>query len=98
MRPLLSDSDADWKRSAITQIHHAPDAQGYSIRTERWRYTEWNRGEAGLELYDHANDPEETRNLATHPEYASVVESLSVELRQYSDTYVPNPSKNKKKK
>jgi uncharacterized sulfatase len=96
MRPLLSDSDADWKTSAITQIHHSSNAQGYSIRTERWRYTEWNRGEAGLELYDHANDPEETKNLATHPEYASVVESLSVELRQYSDTYVPNPSKKKK--
>jgi uncharacterized sulfatase len=98
MRPLLNDPDADWKDAAITQIHHAEDAQGYSIRTQRWRYTEWNRGEAGVELYDHDNDPEEVTNLAKHPEYAAIIESLSKQVRSYSDTYVPNPKKGKKKK
>jgi uncharacterized sulfatase len=40
---------------------------GRTIRTERWRYTEWNEGTNGLELYDHEKDPHEFRNLARTP-------------------------------
>jgi len=96
LRSLLKDPDANWTKPAITQIHHDVDAQGYSIRNQRWRYTEWNRGKAGIELYDHDHDPEETTNLAQHPEYASVIQSLSKELRRYSDTYVAEAPKKKK--
>ena len=44
---------------------------GRSIRTERWRYTEW--GEVGAELYDHDADPREHRNLAQDDKYAETV-------------------------
>jgi arylsulfatase A-like enzyme len=46
-----------------------------SIRTERWRYTLWNRKkpEGMEELYDHNEDPEEFRNLAGHPDYQEVL-------------------------
>jgi iduronate 2-sulfatase len=37
---------------------------GYSLRTERYRYTEWEFGAEGAELYDYENDPREVRNLA----------------------------------
>jgi hypothetical protein len=37
--------------------------RGDSIRTERWRYTRW--GDGAKELYDHAADPGETRNVAS---------------------------------
>src|SRR5690606_5119212 len=30
---------------------------GYSLRTPRWRYTEWDAGRQGRELYDHSQDP-----------------------------------------
>jgi iduronate 2-sulfatase len=40
---------------------------GRTIRTERWRYTEWNEGANGLELYDHNQDPHEFHNLAHMP-------------------------------
>jgi arylsulfatase A-like enzyme len=35
---------------------------GATVRTERFRYTEWPDGSE--ELYDHLDDPGETRNLA----------------------------------
>jgi uncharacterized sulfatase len=50
---------------------------GRSVRTERWRYTEWDEGKAGVELYDYTTDPNEFTNLATDAKYASVVKKLS---------------------
>jgi uncharacterized sulfatase len=54
------------------------DVEGRSIRTERWRYTEWDEGERGAELYDHEDDPNEYRNLAGDPE----LEPIQAELRE----------------
>jgi iduronate 2-sulfatase len=60
---------------------------GRSIRTERWRYTEWNGGKDGLELYDYKTDPDEFINLAKNPKFNSVIKELSSLLRKsYSDT------------
>jgi arylsulfatase A-like enzyme len=41
---------------------------GYSIRTERYRYTEWDEGRQGVQLHDMENDPGELRNLAGDPQ------------------------------
>lgn len=82
LRPLLEDPTADWLRPAITQVYFSPDAVGYSLRNERWRYTEWNAGEAGRELYDHDADPEEITNLADSPEHSERVDDLSAQLRE----------------
>jgi len=43
---------------------------GRSVRTLRWRYTEWEQGKRGIELYDHRHDPRELVNLAGKPRYA----------------------------
>ena len=37
---------------------------GYSVHTERYRYTEWDGGKRGVELYDHQSDPNELHNLS----------------------------------
>ena len=53
---------------------------GYSLRTSRWRYTEWDEGKRGRELYDHDTDPKELTNLANDPTHAPTVATLSAQL------------------
>ena len=52
-----------------------------SIRTSRWRYTEWDEGRRGAELYDHERDSNELRNLAGRRKYAPLVAELKQQLR-----------------
>ncbi|MBM4001148.1 MAG: sulfatase [Planctomycetes bacterium] len=54
---------------------------GYTLRTDRWRYTEWDEGRKGRELYDHDQDPREWVNLAERPEHAKTIEDLSEQLK-----------------
>lgn len=62
---------------------------GYSLRTERYRYTEWDDGQRGRELYDHESDPKEIRNLADLPEFATLREDLSKQLNEAIKTTFP---------
>jgi choline-sulfatase len=65
------------RKAAFTQYE-----DGYSLRTDRYRYTEWGEdGKGGNELYDHQEDPAEMKNLAGQPGQAAVVEKLSQQLR-----------------
>jgi uncharacterized sulfatase len=81
---LLNDPTQAWNSIAITQILRPADdrlstqVMGRTLRTERWRYTEWNEGTSGLELYDHENDPHEFHNLARMPsaEDSAVMKNL----------------------
>jgi iduronate 2-sulfatase len=73
--PLLNDPKASWDKPALTFVRRGK-VLGVSIRTERWRYTEWDEGRMGVELYDHENDPHEWRNLANNPKFADVVKEM----------------------
>ena len=42
----------------------AEPVMGCSIRTDRYRFTEWGEGRHGVELYGHHTDPLEFHNLA----------------------------------
>jgi hypothetical protein len=55
---------------------------GYSLRTDRYRYTEWDDGKQGVELYDHEKDPQEFTNLAKDSAHADTVKQLSIDLRR----------------
>jgi uncharacterized sulfatase len=67
--PLLRDPGASWSNPAYSFIQRGA-FKGASVRVERFRYTEWDGGAAGAELYDHQKDPGETRNLAADPQFA----------------------------
>jgi uncharacterized sulfatase len=81
LRPLLDDPQAKWDHAAYTQVQRGADP-GHSVRTERWRYTEWAFGAKGQELYDHDNDPRELHNLAGEAKYAEVVAQMKALLKQ----------------
>ncbi|MEC9094355.1 MAG: sulfatase [Planctomycetota bacterium] len=84
LKPLLKNPKSkDWSKPAVTQIWHNAKAWGYSIRTERFRYTEWLEGRAGKELYDHSNDAREVHNLAADPKFKKVVTELSKQLQPF---------------
>jgi iduronate 2-sulfatase len=77
--PLLKNPERSWDRSAYTQVRRGSTNNffmGYSVRTERWRYTEWDGGTRGAELYDHDNDPREHTNLAVDEKYAKQVSAM----------------------
>lgn len=80
LKPLLADPQAPGKPAAYTQVLRGK-IQGRSVRTERWRYTEWDEGREGTELYDHASDPREYVNLAGDARWAEVRSELAQQLR-----------------
>lgn len=79
--PLLDDPRAGRNRPAFTQVSRN-DFSGHAVRTERWRYIEWDNGKRGAELYDEVADPREHRNLARDQASASVVEEMRALIRK----------------
>lgn len=67
LRSQLNDPTAFGKPAAHTIVTRGGQQRGESVRTDRWRYTQWSDG--SQELYDHDTDPQETKNVAdVHPE------------------------------
>ena len=84
LRPILDDADAKVRPVAISQYPRSDAGKslmGYSIRDDRWRLVLWrDRKDNSIhatELYDEANDPHETVNVATKAEHAEVIARLS---------------------
>ncbi len=82
LRPVIENPELPGKGFAVGRFRN-----GDTIRTDRWRYTEYtSNADAGdgaivaRMLYDHHKDPDENRNLASLPEYRSIVSQLSRDL------------------
>jgi len=107
--PMLKDPSVVGRGWAITQVSRgggkaraavtkdvSSDGKGYfgySLRTPRWRYTEWDEGKQGRELYDHDADPKEITNLADKPEHAATVAELSKQVQIAAKSTFPESGK-----
>jgi len=97
LKPLLDKDpnttiDSDF---SVSQYHRMKDKMGYSIRTERYRYTEWHSASyrsyktykdaniVGTELYDYEKDPLETINLANSQTHAALIKRLKGKLKNH---------------
>lgn len=84
-QPLLDDPRRPWKQAAFSQYprtHKGRRLMGYSMRTDRYRFTRWvDRADhskvAAVELYDHQTDPQENTNIAHDPANADLVARLT---------------------
>jgi len=92
MAPLLDNPNLPWKKAAFSQ-YPREGGMGHTMRTQRYRYTEWV-GKSGdlvaVELYDHQLDPKENQNLANLPDKAEVVRELSDVLKAGWRAAVPS--------
>ncbi len=83
LAPLLANANAAWDRPAVSQMQRqfqGRNVAGYSLRTERYRYTEWGFGAEGAELYDYEKDPREVQNIIDDPAGASLRSQLRQQL------------------
>src|SRR5262249_20352749 len=71
--PLLSDPQRAWKKAAFSESA-VSGKLGRSVRTERYRYTQWSEKEG--QLYDHLADPREQVNLFSDPGSATALAQM----------------------
>jgi iduronate 2-sulfatase len=83
LAPLLADPQAAWDRPAYTVSGANNRLAGVAVRTERYRYAEWEGEKGGAMLFDHAADPHETKNLADDPAHAAAKAELSALARKH---------------
>ncbi|MFP4092570.1 MAG: sulfatase [Cyclobacteriaceae bacterium] len=84
--PLLSNPQQPWKQQVFSKYY-----DGYSVKDEQFRYTEWRNQEGKVYarmLYDHKADSLENMNVAEKAEYLDVVERMQQSLRKtYQEDY-----------
>lgn len=88
--PILKNPRAEVKKVAISQYprgknlgyDNKQELMGYSIRTEKYRYTRWQKYEnpseiVAIELYDHTNSKVASENLAIHPKFKKKIDKMN---------------------
>src|SRR5262249_17025330 len=83
--PLLNDATAKRTKPAFSQY---PKRQylGTAMRTDRYRYVEWQDPKTGAiaarELYDYQADANESENVADKPENAALIAELGRQRKE----------------
>jgi len=83
--PVIKNPDLQIREGALSQ-YPRNQYMGYTLRTEKYRYTKWVKTSDGshyaAELYDYESDPLETVSQVGNPDY--------LEVRQKLDSIVQN--------
>ncbi len=81
--PLLDRPEQEWKPAAFSQYPRG-NVMGYTMKTDRYRFTAWKDKKTGKvlasELYDHETDPAENENIAGNANQAELVARLQKQL------------------
>jgi len=81
----LADPEHPARAVAFSEFSRG-GARGLSVRSPHYRYTEWRNLRDGSvmarELYDHANDPAESRNLAEDSDSAGALAEMKERLKK----------------
>jgi iduronate 2-sulfatase len=96
--PLLHDPAAKGREFAVSQYPREQErVMGYTIRNDRWRYTEWldlqKQEIVARELYDQSVSLLPMRNLATEPENAELVAKLAEQLKPFQKAKYEPPKR-----
>ena len=85
--PLVENPDKKWKEGALSYwpVTDRGDPEkvvmGYTVQTDRYRYTEWIKLRTGeilaRDLFDHQTDPGENRSIANDPDNKELMQRLS---------------------
>lgn len=86
----LQDPSAPGKDVVYSVATRAAGTLGRSVRTDRYRYTEWPDGSE--ELYDHSQDPHEWTNLARSPQGRGPIRELEALLDERAHSGVLPPA------
>jgi iduronate 2-sulfatase len=85
--PILKKPSKTLRSVALSQhVRFRERYMGRALRSDRYRFVLWEDTKSGRiverELYDHNNDPLETRNLAGDPQWKKQADILEVQLRK----------------
>jgi arylsulfatase A-like enzyme len=90
--PLIQNPNKKWKEGAISywpasnRTNPEKVIMGYTVQTDRYRYTEWIRKSTGevmaRDLFDHQSDPDENFSIANNPENEELMKNLSEMLNK----------------
>ena len=87
LQPLLEDPNGHGKPAVYsTMVSTHTKLIGHAIRTDCFRYVEWDEGRGGRQLYDHNTDPHELTNLAETPAQADCIQQLHTQLANHLKT------------
>jgi uncharacterized sulfatase len=90
---IMKNPDSAHHKPASSMVFHYDvnnkvDVLGRSVITDKWRYTEWEQGKVGLEVYSRVNDPKDYNNLKDDP---SMTEAVEIGHTYISSLVVPKP-------
>jgi len=89
--PLLKDPAGEWDHPAFSVwSEDGKTFTGTAVRTDRWRYAEFDQGKGGAMLFDMNADPHQLKNLANDPQYADVCKKLSALIKTHNAGWPPN--------